>query len=135
MLQTASQGQITSLHQVTVQVLSMLVNPAVGSQFSFPWMRGPHDQLIEYNDAVNSFENIRMTVYKCFTECDFIGVLMNIYHDENEAEHIMTKMSVMRIISQLTRIKKESLVALGLTHLQAPSEIMIQNQTIIHTLN
>lgn len=105
----------------------MLVNPAVGGQFSFPWMRGPHDQLIEYNDAVNSFENMRMTVYKCFSEYDFIDLLMNIYHFESEAQHLMTKMSVMRIISQLTRIKKESLVALGLTHMQAPSEIMIQN--------
>jgi len=62
----------------------MLVNPAFGSVFSFPWMRGPHDQLIEYNDAINSFETVRMTVYKFFTEFDFLGVLMKIYHDENE---------------------------------------------------
>lgn len=67
-----------------MHVLSMLVNPAFGSVFSFPWMRGPHDQLIEYNDAINSFETVRMTVYKFFTEFDFLGVLMKIYHDENE---------------------------------------------------
>ena len=105
----------------------MLVNPAFGNLFSFPWMRGPHDQLIEYNDAVNSFETIRMTVYKFFTEFDFVGALMAIYHEENEQNFLMTKMAVLRIITQLTRIKKEQLVALGLTHLQAPSEIMMQN--------
>ena len=88
-------------------------------------MRGPHDQLIEYNDAVNSFETVRLTVYKCFTDFDFLEVLMRVFHDEDEAKHLMTKVSVMRIISQLTRIKKENLVALGLTHLQAPSELMI----------
>lgn len=62
----------------------MLINPAFGSQFSFPWMRGPHDQLIEYNDAVNSFENVRIAVYKFFSEFDFVGALMQVYHAENE---------------------------------------------------
>lgn len=95
----------------------MLVNPAFGNQFSFPWMRGPHDQLIEYNDAVNSFESIRITVYKFFTEFDFVGALMNVYHEENEQKHICTKIAVLRIITQLTRIKKDNLVALGLTNL------------------
>lgn len=127
MLQSAGNGQVTAIHQVATQVLSMLVNPAFGNQFSFPWMRGPHDQLIEYNDAVNSFETIRITVYKFFTEFDFVSTLMAIYHAENEQQHLMTKMAVLRIITQLTRIKKDNLVALGLTHLQAPSEIMMQN--------
>ena len=63
----------------------MLVNPAFGNLFSFPWMRGPHDQLIEYNDAVNSFETVRITIYKFFTEFDFVGSLMIVYHEENEA--------------------------------------------------
>ena len=84
---------------------------------------------------MNSFETIRMTVYKFFTEFDFVGSLMAIYHEENEQSYLMTKMSVLRIITQLTRIKKDNLTALGLTHLQAPSEVMMQNQTIIHTLN
>ena len=98
-------------------------------------MRGPHDQLIEYNDAVNSFETMRLTVYKCFSDFDFVETVMRVFHGENEAKQLMTKVSAMRIISQLTRIKKENLVALGLTHLQAPSEIMIQNQNLIHSLN
>ena len=58
-----------------------------------------------------------MTVYKFFTEFDFVGTLMLIYHEENEQNHLMTKMAVLRIITQLTRIKKDNLVALGLTHL------------------
>jgi len=98
-------------------------------------MRGPHDQLIEYNDAVNSFETVRLTVYKCFTDFDFLELLLRIYHDENENKYLMTKVAVMRVISQLTRIKKENLVALGLTHLHSPSELMIQSSNLVHTLN
>ena len=112
-----------------------MINPPIGCQFSFPWVRGPHDQLIEYNDAVNSFESMRITVYKFFTEFSFCGSLMNIFHAENEQEHVVTKLAVMRIITQLARIKKDNLTELGLTHLQAPSEVLIQNSTVIHTLN
>ena len=82
-----------------MHVLAQLINPAFGNLFSFPWMRGPHDQLIEYNDAVNSFEALRTTVFKFFIEFDFVGVLMAIYHEENEQTHLMTKMSVLRIIT------------------------------------
>ena len=117
MLQSASQGEVTAIHKVAVQVLSLMINPPIGSQFSFPWVRGPHDQLIEYNDAVNSFESVRMTVYKFFTEFAFCQSLMNVYHQENEAEHLVTKISVMRIVTQLARIKKDNLTDLGLTHL------------------
>ena len=36
---------------------------------------------------------------------------MTIYHSENEKEHLMSKVAVMRIITQLLRIKKENLLA------------------------
>ena len=43
LLQTANNNNVTAIHKVSVQVLSMLINPAFGNVFSFPWMRGPHD--------------------------------------------------------------------------------------------
>ena len=48
---------------------------------------------------MNSFETIRMTVYKFFTEFDFVGSLMAIYHEEDEQSYLMTKMAVLRIIT------------------------------------
>ena len=95
----AEQGQISAITKTVVHVLSILINPAFGNLFSFPWIRGPHDQLIEYNDAVNSFETVRLTVYKYFTEFDFVGALMAIYHEEDEAQYVMTKMAVLRIVT------------------------------------
>jgi hypothetical protein len=36
-------SKVTPTHLATAQVLAMLVNPAFGNTFSFPWKRGPHD--------------------------------------------------------------------------------------------
>ena len=54
---------------------------------------------------------MRVTVYHRFTDFDFLNSLMTIYHSENEKEHLMSKVAVMRIITQLLRIKKENLLA------------------------
>ena len=93
--------------------MAQLINPAFGSSFSFPWKRGPHDQLIEHGDAVKTFENIRMTAYKNLSEFDFGQCLVAIYDSEIEEDHTMTKMAVLRIVTQLTRIKREALNSAG----------------------
>lgn len=35
--------KVEPCHLVAVQTLSMIINPAFGDTFSFPWNRGPHD--------------------------------------------------------------------------------------------
>ena len=90
---------VTATHLATTHVLAMLLNPAFGNSFSFPWKRGPHDQINEYLDAAPTLEQLRITVYHRFTEFDFLNSLMTIYHSENEKEHLMSKVAVMRIIT------------------------------------
>jgi len=40
-------------------VLSIIINPIYGDTYSFPWKRGPHDNLNEYLEALPSFEQVR----------------------------------------------------------------------------
>ena len=47
---------VTATHLATTHVLAMLLNPAFGNSFSFPWKRGPHDQINEYLDADPTLE-------------------------------------------------------------------------------
>jgi len=51
------------LHKVAVQVLSVIVNPIYGDTYSFPWKRGPHDNLNEYLEVLPIFDQVRHTAY------------------------------------------------------------------------
>ena len=57
---------------------------------------------------------------------------MSIYHAEDEKEQLMTKVSVLRIITQLGRLKKDTLAEQGLDQ---PTVVMANNPNLIHTLN
>jgi len=87
----------------------MIVNPAYGDTYSFPWKRGPHDQINEYLDTVPTYEQLRLNIYKKIADFDFLKALMTVYHSEDENNFMMTKVAVLRIISQIARIKKEQL--------------------------
>ena len=128
-------GGATAIHLATIHVLAMLINPAFGNTFSFPWKRGPHDQINEYLDCAPTLEMLRIHVYKHFSEFDFLNALMSIYHSENEEEHLMTKVSVLRIITQIARIKKDHLVNADMPQLEQPTLVMVHYQTLVHTLN
>ncbi len=52
-------GVATPLQKVAVHVLSIIINPVYGETYSFPWKRGPHDNLNEYLEALPSFDNVR----------------------------------------------------------------------------
>jgi hypothetical protein len=45
--------------KVAVHVLSIIVNPVYGDTYSFPWKRGPHDNLGEYFEALMVFDMAR----------------------------------------------------------------------------
>jgi len=95
---TAS-GKVTALHLTTIQVLSMLTNPAIGDAYSFPWKRGPHDNLNEYLEALGYFENVRGQLIKSFAEFDFVNCMINIYNSEDESKYLVTKVAVLRLIT------------------------------------
>jgi len=124
-----------AVHKVAVHLLATLINPAFGDSFSFPWLRGPHDQMNEYSDHVPTFEQIRIDTYKYLYGFDFCKALINIYHAEEEAEHLMTKVAVYRVVAQLIRLKEAQLKTAGMGQCSPPSEMMGKSQMLVHTLN
>ena len=63
----SSVNQVASpLQKVAVHVISIIINPIYGETFSFPWKRGPHDNLNEYLEALPTFDLVRQTAYLCF---------------------------------------------------------------------
>ena len=50
-LKTASNANITAIHLVAIQNISTLICPVYGDFYSFPWKRGPHDNILEYTEA------------------------------------------------------------------------------------
>ena len=124
-----------AVHKVAVYLIAGLINPAFGDSYSFPWLRGPHDQIIEYNDHVPVFDQIRLDCYKHLHAFDFCKALVNIFTSEEESEHLMTKVAVFRIFTQLVRMKKEQFEAANLKSLTPPAELIIKHQMFVHTLN
>ena len=61
------------------------MNPFFGDTYSYPWKRGPHDNLPEYLEALPTFDNVlRQTIFAQLTEFDFLGKLSLIYQSEDE---------------------------------------------------
>ena len=56
---------------VAVQVISTLVSPVYGDFYSFPWKRGPHDNILEYTEASATFESVRESIFNQLKEFDF----------------------------------------------------------------
>ena len=52
---TGSGGPI---HKAALHVISVLMNPFFGDTYSYPWKRGPHDNLPEYLEALPTFDNL-----------------------------------------------------------------------------
>lgn len=76
--------KVTAVEIAVVQVLAQLINPAFGETYSFPWKRGPHDQIIEYQDLVPLVEQIRARIYKKLVSVDFIASLIAVYNSEEQ---------------------------------------------------
>jgi hypothetical protein len=53
-------AKVTPIHMVAVQAISSMVCPVYGDFYSFPWKRGPHDSILEYNEASATFEGLRL---------------------------------------------------------------------------
>lgn len=60
---------------------------------------------------------------------------MSIFHSEDASKNLMTKISVMRIITQILRLGKEDFQKYNYNSLQSPSSEMAGSQNLIHTLN
>ena len=130
--------KVTAVEVAATHVLAHLINPAFGDTYSFPWKRGPHDQIIEYQDLVPLVEHIRARVYKKLSSTDFIATLMQIFHHEQDPE-VMTKVATLRIITQLLRIRKDNTnepqVLAILNNMRLPQDVIAANNAFVQTLN
>lgn len=115
------------------QVIAQLINPAFGDTYSFPWTRGPHDQIIEYNDVMPLTDKIRLRVAKKFEHENFIKNLIKLYQSEPESLFVQ-KMVVLRTLTQLVRAKRDT-TQREMMLLKTPAEIIKSNTTIITMLN
>ena len=75
----AKSNQITAIHSLAAECLSILVCPVHGDFYSFPWKRGPHDSILEYTEASVIFEGVREMVFAHLKEFDFVTKLLSIF--------------------------------------------------------
>ena len=102
-LKTMQNSNITALHMVAVQVISTLVSPVYGDFYSFPWKRGPHDNILEYTEASNTFESVRESIFNQLKEFDFVGKTIAVFQKEDETKYVEVKCCVLRLYIQLLR--------------------------------
>ena len=48
---TKNNNQVGPVHTVALEVLSTICCPVYGDFYSFPWKRGPHDNILDYTEA------------------------------------------------------------------------------------
>ncbi len=100
------------------------MNPFFGDTYSYPWKRGPHDNLPEYYEALPTFDNVlRQSIYSALAEFDYLGKLNIIYSAEDENHQVVTKVCILRILVQLLRMKEEVAKIVG-------DQIIAHNQTM-----
>lgn len=83
---------------VAVELLSTLICPVYGDFYSFPWKRGPHDNILEYIEALQTFESLRELIFNQLKEFDFLGKFIVIYQKEDESKNLEVKSSTLRLL-------------------------------------
>ena len=83
-----------------MECLSTLMCPVYGDFYSFPWKRGPHDNILEYTEAQSIFEKVRDNIFTCVKDFDFVGKALAIFMMEDETKNVEVKCSVLRLFNQ-----------------------------------
>ena len=108
-------GQISSsanqLQKLAIEVVSTAVHPFYGEVYSFPWLRGPHNAVLEYNENISSFEVLRETVYNCLNEFDWTNKLTTAYKEFFDSDSIAC-ICIFRIVLQMLRFKLDTVSVL-----------------------
>jgi len=88
---------------VALESLSTLICPVYGDFYSFPWKRGPHDNILEYTEAEKIFDNMRDKIFTQIKDFDFVGKALAIFMIEDESKFVEVKCSVLRMFNQMLR--------------------------------
>lgn len=78
-LKSVQNNNVNSIYMVAVELLSTLICPVYGDFYSVPWKRGPHDNILDYIEALSTFESLRELIFIQLKEFGFIGKFMHIY--------------------------------------------------------
>lgn len=58
-----SSKNVTPVNMAAAEVLSTLICPVYGDFYSFPWKRGPHDNIMDFVEVSPIFEKLREKVF------------------------------------------------------------------------
>lgn len=100
-------SSVSHIQKLAILVLSAAVHPYFGEVYSFPWKRGPHSAVLEYNDNVGHFEMIRNSVHSGLTDAKWLNKLSFAYKECYEDDAVVC-IAIYRIILQMLRIKLEN---------------------------
>jgi hypothetical protein len=100
---TTQSSNVSAIHSVSLECLSTIVCPVYGDFYSFPWKRGPHDNILEYTEAATLFEKLREQVFHNLKAFDFVSKALAVYLKEDEQKHLEVKCSALRFFIQLLR--------------------------------
>lgn len=85
--------------------------------YSFPWKRGPHDNLNDYLENVDVFDNLKQTVWTCINEYDWLSRFAVVYSTENDSwskkapdaqNSKVTMVCILKICLSMMRLKRET---------------------------
>lgn len=79
----------TEIQRLAIEVASAVVHPYYGEVYSFPWKRGPHSAVLEYNENMNNFDVLRETIFGAFTDFSWTTKLTLAYKEFFD-EHTIT---------------------------------------------
>ena len=86
--------------------MSTLMCPVYGDFYSFPWKRGPHDNILDYVEAVPIYDMVRESIFRAAIadpELEFLQRCITLYNKEDESKHVEVKASILRLLAQVLR--------------------------------
>lgn len=102
-VKSKNNNSVGPVHIVALECLSTLICPVYGDFYSFPWKRGPHDNILEYIEAQSIFESMRDKIFMYVKDFDFVGKAIAIFMMEDENKSVEAKCSVLRMFNQMLR--------------------------------
>ena len=82
-------GTPDKLQKSAIQVVSTAVHPFYGEVYSFPWQRGPHSAVLEYNENMVHFELLRETICHALNSYKWTGKLTIAYKEYFDDDNVM----------------------------------------------
>lgn len=125
---------MTELHMRAIEVISTAIHPFYGDSYNFPWARGPHQTIADYNENAPLFEKMRVAVWTTLNQYDWLSRIVVAY-EVLEADYIssdsktfktkcrVTKVSLMRILLSMVRTEKDT------------SHLILENDKTIGIIN